>query len=250
MRCSTHTGFRKCSAATSFSPPSAPGNYLFPVRARALRFRVGVRRSRIAGARPTWPCCASSAPSPTPSARRCCTAWSCAFGEIGWRRACAVAIYHLIPLDFGVLAVGNLTNAFAQALSVAALVMMASVPLQLVRLAPTLLLTGILTAAFLSHTEHIRDSFRGMPCDSRSLLDVRRSGPAAIGPRAGALRRHRVRSGRRARTTRTSWRRTARSCRGSRRKQRLERLTPPDVGLSRGCCRCRVTCMCTSASRR
>ena len=65
--------------------------------------------------------------------------------------ACAVAIHHLIPLDFGVLAVGNLTNTFAQALSVAALVMVASVPLQLVRLAPTLLLTGILTAAFLSH---------------------------------------------------------------------------------------------------
>ena len=65
--------------------------------------------------------------------------------------ACAVAIHHLIPLDFGVLAVGNLTNAFGQALSVAALVMVASVPLQVVRLAPTLLLTGILTAAFLSH---------------------------------------------------------------------------------------------------
>jgi hypothetical protein len=66
--------------------------------------------------------------------------------------ACAVAIHHLIPLDFGVLALGNLTNAFGQALSVAALVMVASAPLQAARSAPTLLLTGVLTAAFLSHT--------------------------------------------------------------------------------------------------
>ena len=66
--------------------------------------------------------------------------------------ACAVAIPHLIPLDFGLLALGNLTNAFGQALSVAALVMVASAPLQAARSAPTLLLTGVLTAAFLSHT--------------------------------------------------------------------------------------------------
>ena len=66
--------------------------------------------------------------------------------------ACAVAIHHLIPLDFGVLALGNLTNAFGQALSVAALVMVASAPVQAARSAPTLLLTGVLTAAFLSHT--------------------------------------------------------------------------------------------------
>ena len=50
------------------------------------------------------------------------------------------------------LALGNLTNAFGQALSVAALVMVASAPLQAARSAPTLLLTGVLMAAFLSHT--------------------------------------------------------------------------------------------------
>ena len=32
--------------------------------------------------------------------------------------AMAVAIYHLIPLDFGVLTTGNLTNAFAQSVAV------------------------------------------------------------------------------------------------------------------------------------
>ena len=35
--------------------------------------------------------------------------------------ALAVALYHLIPLGFGVVVVGNLTNAFAQSISVAAL---------------------------------------------------------------------------------------------------------------------------------
>ena len=66
--------------------------------------------------------------------------------------ACAVALYQLIPLDFGVLAVGNLTNAFAQALSVIALVLMAGAPLQLRRWGLTLLFAAVLTAAFLSHT--------------------------------------------------------------------------------------------------
>ena len=45
--------------------------------------------------------------------------------------AMAVAIYHLIPLGFGVIAVGNLTNAFAQSLSVAALALIASPALRL-----------------------------------------------------------------------------------------------------------------------
>ena len=39
--------------------------------------------------------------------------------------ALAVGLYHLIPLGFGVVVVGNLTNAFAQSISVAALALMA-----------------------------------------------------------------------------------------------------------------------------
>jgi hypothetical protein len=66
--------------------------------------------------------------------------------------ACAVAIYHLTPLDFGVLAAGNLTNAFAQAISVVALVVMSSVALRIARWIPTLLFGLVVTAAFLSHT--------------------------------------------------------------------------------------------------
>jgi hypothetical protein len=66
--------------------------------------------------------------------------------------ACAVAIHQLIPLDFGVLALGNLTNAFAQALSVAALAAMWSTALQITRWVPTLGFTLTLAAAFLSHS--------------------------------------------------------------------------------------------------
>jgi len=66
--------------------------------------------------------------------------------------ACAVALYQLSPLNFGALAVGNLTNAFAQALSVVALAMMAAMPLRIGRAGMMLLFTAVLTAAFLSHT--------------------------------------------------------------------------------------------------
>ena len=61
--------------------------------------------------------------------------------------ACAVALYQLIPLDFGVLAVGNLTNALAQALSVIALVMIAGAPMPLRRWGMTLLFAAVVTAA-------------------------------------------------------------------------------------------------------
>ena len=98
--------------------------------------------------------------------------------------ACAVAIHHLIPLDFGVLALGNLTNAFGQALSVAALVMVASVPLQAARSAPTLLLTGILTAAFLSHTSTF--AVLSVACLATVVLYWRYGGQA-LRPSARAL---------------------------------------------------------------
>jgi hypothetical protein len=66
--------------------------------------------------------------------------------------ALAVALYLLTPLDFEVVRTGNLTNAFAQSLSVVALAAMASVDLRFDRRSA---LTGfgvVLAAAFLSHT--------------------------------------------------------------------------------------------------
>lgn len=66
--------------------------------------------------------------------------------------ACAVALYALSPLTFGALAAGNLTNAFAQALSVVALGMMSATPLHARRSRMTVLFTIVVTTAFLSHT--------------------------------------------------------------------------------------------------
>ena len=74
---------------------------------------------------------------------------------IGWgdrlAAAISVALYHLIPLDFTVFTTGNLTNAFAQSVSVVSLVLMASPALRLDRAALTIGLALTLLAAYLSH---------------------------------------------------------------------------------------------------
>ena len=69
--------------------------------------------------------------------------------------AMAVALYHLIPLDFSVFTTGNLTNAFAQSVSVASLVVMASPSVQRDRAGSTVLLGLVLLMAFLSHTSTV-----------------------------------------------------------------------------------------------
>ncbi len=73
-----------------------------------------------------------------------------------WRNrvagAIAVAIYHLIPLNFGVLTTGNLTNAFAQSLAVGALVLMGSDVVAASRRWSMAVLAVVLAAAYLSHT--------------------------------------------------------------------------------------------------
>ena len=66
--------------------------------------------------------------------------------------AIAVAIYHFIPLDFGVLTTGNLTNAFAQSVAVGALAAMTSERVRLERVGMTALLALVLAIAYLSHT--------------------------------------------------------------------------------------------------
>jgi len=66
--------------------------------------------------------------------------------------ALAVALYHLIPLGFGVMVAGNLTNAFAQSVSVAALALMAAAAVRLEHRAAAAGLAAVLAAAFLSHT--------------------------------------------------------------------------------------------------
>jgi 4-amino-4-deoxy-L-arabinose transferase-like glycosyltransferase len=66
--------------------------------------------------------------------------------------AMAVAIYHLIPVNLAVLTTGNLTNAFAQSVAMAALALMASDRVSMERRVWTALLAAALAAAYLSHT--------------------------------------------------------------------------------------------------
>lgn len=91
------------------------------------------------------------------------TAVDCAFGALlywvvvrTWSNrlagAMSVAIYHLIPLNFGVLTTGNLTNAFAQSVAIGALAVMAAPALSSSVARMTCLLTVLLAVAFMSHT--------------------------------------------------------------------------------------------------
>ena len=66
--------------------------------------------------------------------------------------AIAVALYHLIPLDLNIATVGNLTNAFAQALAVFALVIVSAPAIRLENRSKVALLVFVLAAAYLSHT--------------------------------------------------------------------------------------------------
>jgi hypothetical protein len=94
--------------------------------------------------------------------------------------ALAVALYHLIPLGFEVIATGNLTNAFAQSISVSALALMASPTLRLEHRAAVAGLTVALAAAFLSHTGSF--AIGSVAACVIAFLFWRRGGPALRSP--------------------------------------------------------------------
>jgi hypothetical protein len=98
--------------------------------------------------------------------------------------AIAVALYHLVPLGFGVVATGNLTNAFAQSLCVAALAIMAGSGLR--NDAPRVaLLTLVLLAAFLSHTSAF--AIGSVGACMVALMFWLRGGPALRTPAMGIV---------------------------------------------------------------
>ena len=99
--------------------------------------------------------------------------------------ACAVAIYHLLPLDFGVLSVGNLTNAFAQSLSVGALALMGGTALRVERRLMVALFAALVTAAFLSHTSTF--AILSIACAATAVLFWWRGGPALRSPALAVL---------------------------------------------------------------
>ena len=98
--------------------------------------------------------------------------------------ALAVAMFHLIPLGFEVIAVGNLTNAFAQSLSVGALALMASARVRLERPASVACLAAALAVAFLSHTSTF--AIGSVAACVIALVFWWRGGPALRSP-AGAV---------------------------------------------------------------
>ena len=106
--------------------------------------------------------------------------------------AMTVAIYHLIPLTFGVLVTGNMSNAFAQSAAVAALAIMAVPWPARARWSWTAALTVVLLAAFLSHTSTLATLFAAavfiaMLFLLRGAPDVKRAGFAiAIATAAAA----------------------------------------------------------------
>ena len=99
--------------------------------------------------------------------------------------ALAVALYHLIPLGFGVVVAGNLTNAFAQSISVAALALMAAPMVRVQQPAAIAILTITLAAAFLSHTSTF--AIGSVAAIAVAFLLWWRGGPAMRSPAAAVL---------------------------------------------------------------
>jgi hypothetical protein len=96
--------------------------------------------------------------------------------------AMAVAVYHLVPVDFSVLTTGNLTNAFAQSLAVGALGLLAAGTL---RPGIVAALALMLSAAFLSHTSTLAIVF--VAAIAAATLFLLRGGPEMRSIAARAL---------------------------------------------------------------
>src|SRR5262249_38535326 len=105
------------------------------------------------------------------------SATDCAFGVLlywvvarNWGNrlagAVAVAAYHLMPLDFGVLTTGNPANAVAPAVAIGGAAVMAAPALSTHVARLTLVLTVVLAVAFMSHTGTVAILFVAGACTS------------------------------------------------------------------------------------
>jgi hypothetical protein len=99
--------------------------------------------------------------------------------------AIAVALHHLIPIGFGVVVAGNLTNAFGQSLAVAALALIASPRLRWEHRASVALLAAVLFASFVSHTSAF--AILSVTSPLIALLFLWRGGPALRSPAAAIV---------------------------------------------------------------
>jgi hypothetical protein len=99
--------------------------------------------------------------------------------------AIAVAIYQLLPIGFGAITTGNLTNVFAQSVAVAALVTMSAAAVRVERPFCVGLLAVLLAGAYLSHTSTLAIVF--VATLAIAALFRLRGGPALRSPAAAVL---------------------------------------------------------------
>ena len=99
--------------------------------------------------------------------------------------AMAVAIYHLVPVDLGVLTTGNLTNAFAQSVAVGALGLMSAAVVSRRRLAIGAALASTLAVAYLSHTGTLAILFVATVATVAAAVPRWRGGTALRSPAVG-----------------------------------------------------------------
>lgn len=129
----------------------APGGYAFPyppgLYVVAAAFAGLVRRGAADMALLRIVCCSVDAVAGLLLYRIVTSAWNDRLAA-----AMAVAIYHLIPVEFAVLTTGNLTNAFAQSVAVGALGLMSAAAVTAPRWRGGLALAAVLALAYLSHT--------------------------------------------------------------------------------------------------
>ena len=109
-----------------------------------------------------------------------------------WTAAAAVVFYQMVPLEFRVFTVGNLTNAFAQSMAVIALVVLSAAPVDRAWNRYVALLTAALAVAFMSHTSTFPLLFaaclaiaallrwKGDPADRRASLAILVAAVAAL----------------------------------------------------------------------
>jgi len=94
--------------------------------------------------------------------------------------AFAVGLYQLMPLTLRIITVGNLTNAFAESLTVGAIAIIPTLPLQSVAGAGTAVLMLVFTAAFLSHTSTF--AILSVCAFATAVMFVWKGGPALRTP--------------------------------------------------------------------
>lgn len=98
--------------------------------------------------------------------------------------AIAVALHHLVPLGFGIVLGGTLTNVFAQSMSVAALVVLSAPSVRLERPWTVGALIALLAAAFMSHTGTF--AILSLTVFVTAVLFAWRGGPALRSPALAA----------------------------------------------------------------